>query len=98
MDKWLIAPYDNLHFLINTSGEETEKMSFSCFKTTSNLEMLKHACPSLFQWAEYIVEPLASMESKTNMLTYLQAKPMKTYAITDTAIKWKEYDKSQKIH
>ena len=49
-------------------------------------------CPSLLEWANYLLEPYEDIENKDKSKLKsdnYQSRPMQSYNITDDAIKWK---------
>ena len=58
----------------------------------SDADLVKKVCPSLLEWAYYLLEPYADIESKDKSKLKSdndQRGPMLSYKITDDAIKWK---------
>ncbi len=82
----------NLH-LINSIELETKITSFEMIRPNSDADVCKEACPSLLEWANYLLEPYADLESKENREVNSdnnQKEPMLSYKITDDEIKWKK--------
>jgi hypothetical protein len=50
------APYDNM-VLSTNYGVETKVLSFACFCPNKKLKSCTDVCPSLIEWAEYILAP-----------------------------------------
>ena len=48
------APYDNMVLSIN-DGVETKVLSFACFQSKKTLMSFPDVCPSLLEWAEYLL-------------------------------------------
>ena len=72
----------------SNDGMEVKVKSFACFQPNENLESSPVVCPSLLQWAEYLLTP--SMETdkqKKERLHKLREKPMKHYTMTHTTMK-----------
>ena len=81
------APYDNM-FLSVDGFEEFKVDSFSCFQPHEALERSPDVCPSLFQWAEYLLTPAIESESeKKERLHKLGEKPMQHYYMTHTPVR-----------
>ena len=81
------APYDNM-FLSVDGFEEFKVDSFSCFQPHETLERSPDVCPSLFQWAEYLLTPVIESESeKKERLQKLGEKPMQRYNMTHTTLR-----------
>jgi hypothetical protein len=81
------APYDNM-FLSGNDFEEFKIDSFTCFQPHKTLERSQDACPSLLQWAEYLLTPAIKTESKKiERLQQLGGKPMVHYNMTHTTMK-----------
>ena len=81
------APYDNM-FLSVDGFEEFKVDSFSCFQPHEALERSPDVCPSLFQWAEYLLTPAIESESeKKERLRKLGEKPMQRYVMTHTPVR-----------
>ena len=81
------APYDNM-FLSVDGFEEFKVDSFSCFQPHEALERSPDVCPSLFQWAEYLLTPAIESESeKKERLQKLGEKPMQRYNMTHTTLR-----------
>jgi hypothetical protein len=83
---------DNLH-LIDSIEVETEITSFEMIRPNSDADVCKEACPSLLEWANYLLEPYADIESKDDSKVNSDNKqkgPMLSYKITDDEIKWKK--------
>ena len=72
----------------SNDGMEVKVKSFACFQPNENLESSPVVCPSLLQWAEYLLTP--SMETdkqKKERLHKLWEKPMKHYNMTHTTMR-----------
>ena len=83
---------DNLH-LIDSIEVETKITSFEMICPNSDADVCKEACPSLLEWANYLLEPYADIESKDDSEVNSdnnQKGPMLSYIITDDEIKWKK--------
>jgi hypothetical protein len=81
------APYDNI-FMSSNDGEEFKVNSFTCFQPNENLKSSPVVCPSLLQWAEYLLTPaMETDEQKKERLHKLGEKPMKRYIMTHTTMK-----------
>ena len=81
------APYDNISMSHN-DGVEVKVNSFTCFQPNKNLESSPVVCPSLLQWAEYLLTPaMETDEQKKERLHKLGEKPMKRYIMTHTTMK-----------
>jgi hypothetical protein len=81
------APYDNI-FMSSNDGEEFKVNSFTCFQPNENLKSSPVVCPSLLQWAEYLLTPaMETDEQKKERLHKLGEKPMKHYNMTHTTMK-----------
>jgi hypothetical protein len=84
-------PLDNLH-LINEIGVETKIRGFDMIRPNSDADLVKKVCPSLLEWANYLLEPYADIESKDNSKLKSdndQRGPMLSYKTTDDVLKWK---------
>ncbi len=57
------APYDNM-FLSGNDFEEFKVDNFSCFQPNETLESSPDVCPSLLQWAEYLLTPAIETDNK----------------------------------
>jgi hypothetical protein len=58
----------------------------------SDADVVKEVCPSLPEWANYLLEPYADIESKDDSKQNSdnnQRGPMLSYKITDDIIKWR---------
>ncbi len=67
--------------------------SFEIIRPNSDADVCKEACPSLLEWANYLLEPYADIESKDDSKVNSdinQKGPMLSYKITDDEIKWKK--------
>jgi hypothetical protein len=81
------APYDNI-FLAPKDGMEVKVNSFACFQPNETLDSSPVVCPSLLQWAEYLLTPaIETDDQKTERLQKLGGKPMKHYNMTHTTMK-----------
>ncbi len=81
------APYDNI-FMSANDGMEFKVNSFTCFQPNENLESSPVVCPSLLQWAEYLLTPaMETDEQKKERLLKLGGKPMEHYNMTHTTMK-----------
>jgi hypothetical protein len=88
--KYAAAPLDNLYLIRRdriTEGQDTQFFSFDCLKIKEEL--------SILQWADYILQQDANLETtnekKTRLRTF-ENRPMKTYKMTTNAIKWRITD------
>ncbi len=82
---------DNLH-LIDGIGVETKITSSEMIHPNPDSDVCKEACPSLLEWANYLLEPYADIESKDDSKVNSdinQKGPMLSYKITDDEIKGK---------
>ncbi len=83
---------DNL-YMIDSLDEEEKITSFDMIHPNSDADVSKEACPSLLEWANYLLEPYADIDnnddSKLNNDNNLKG-PMQSYKITDDEIKWKK--------
>jgi hypothetical protein len=83
---------DNL-YMINSLDAEEKITSFDMIHPNSDADVSKEACPSLLEWANYLLEPYADIDnnddSKLNNDNDLKG-PMQSYKITDDEIKWKK--------
>jgi hypothetical protein len=81
------APYDNI-FMSPNDGVEVKVNSFTCFQPNENLASSPVVCPSLLQWAGYLLTPaMETDEQKKEMLHKFGEKPMKNYNMTHTTMK-----------
>jgi hypothetical protein len=81
------APYDNI-FMSDNDGVEFKVNSFTCFQPNENLASSPVVCPSLLQWAGYLLTPaMETEEQKKERLHKLAQKPMKNYKMTHTTMK-----------
>jgi hypothetical protein len=81
------APYDNMFFSGN-DFEEFKVDSFSCFQSHETLERSPDVCPSLLQWAEYLLTSAIETENKKiERLQKLRKKPMVRCNMTHTTMK-----------
>jgi hypothetical protein len=81
------APYDNL-FMSANDDVEFKVNSFTCFQPNENLMSSPVVCPSLLQWAGYLLTPaMETDEQKKERLHKLGEKPMKHYNMTHTTMK-----------
>ena len=48
------SPYDNM-VLSTNDGVETKQLSFACFQPNKTLITCLDVCPSLLEWAEYLL-------------------------------------------
>jgi hypothetical protein len=91
MEKNTKQPLDNLH-MIDGLGDETKITSFDMFCQYRDDDLVKKMCPSLFKWANYLLEPYEDIENKDKSklkTDNYQSVPMQSYNITDDAKKWK---------
>ncbi len=88
--KYAAAPLDNLYLIRRDrikKGRETQIFSFDCFKMKEEL--------SILQWADYILQQDANLETASEKKTRLRTfenRLMKTYQMTTNAIKWRITD------
>ncbi len=88
--KYAAAPLDNLYLIKRDTikeGRESQNFSFDCFKIKEEL--------SILQWADYILQQEANLETaseKKTRLRTLENRPMKTYQMTTNAFKWRITD------
>jgi hypothetical protein len=81
------APYDNI-FMSPNDGVEVKVNSFTCFQPNENLASSPVVCPSLLQWAGYLLTPaMETEEQKKERLHKLGEKPMENYNMTHTTMK-----------
>ncbi len=83
---------NNLH-LIDSIEVETKITSFEMICPSSDADVCIEACPSLLEWANYLLEPYADIESKDDSEVNSdnnQKGPILTYKISDDEIKWKK--------
>jgi len=81
------APYDNI-FMSSNDGVEVKVNSFTCFKPNENLASSPVVCPSLLQWAGYLLSPaMETEEQKKERLHKLGEKPMENYNMTHVTMK-----------
>jgi hypothetical protein len=76
--------------LINSIEVETKITSFEMICPNFDADVCKEACPSLLEWANYLLEPYADIESKDDSKVNNdndQKEPMLSYKITDDEIK-----------
>ncbi len=88
---------NNLH-LIDGIGVETKITSFEMIRPNSDADVYKEACPSLLEWANYLLEPYADIESKDDSKVNSdinQKGPTLSYKITDDEIRWKKEPASE---
>jgi hypothetical protein len=88
--KYAAAPLDNLYLIKRDTikeGWEIQIFSFDCFKIKEKL--------SILQWADYILQQDANLETTSEKKTRLRTFEnilMKTYQMTTNAIKWRITD------
>jgi hypothetical protein len=81
------APYDNM-YMSGNDCVEFKVESFSCFQPNETLESSPDVCPSLLQWAEYLLTPAIKTDNqKIDRLQKLREKPMVRYNMTHTTMK-----------
>jgi hypothetical protein len=81
------APYDNI-FMSSNDGVEVKVNSFTCFKPNENLASSPVVCPSLLQWAGYLLSPaMETEEHKKERLHKVGEKPMENYNMTHITMK-----------
>jgi hypothetical protein len=56
-------PLNNLH-MIDGLGDETKITSFDMFCPNHDDDLVKKVCPSLLEWANYLLEPYEDIENK----------------------------------
>jgi hypothetical protein len=70
--------------MINSIAVETKITSFDMIRPNSDADVAKEACPSLLEWANYLLEPYADIDnnddSKLNNDNNLKG-PMQSYKI-----------------
>ncbi len=81
--KYAAAPLDNLYLIKRDTIKEGQEtfFSFDCFKIKEKL--------SILQWADYILQQDANLETASEKKTRLgmfENRPMKTYQMTTNAI------------
>ncbi len=76
--------------MIDELWDETKITSFDMFHPNLDDDLVKKVCPSLLEWANYLLEPYEDIEkkdkSKLKSDNY-QSGPMQSYNITDDAKK-----------
>jgi hypothetical protein len=80
---------DNLN-LIDGIGVKKKITSFEMIRPNSDADVCKEACPLLLEWANYLLDPYADIESKDDSKANSdinQKGPMLSYKITDDEIK-----------
>ena len=81
------APYDNI-FMSSNDGVEVKVNSFTCFQPNENLARSPVVCPSLLQWAGYLLSPaIETEEQKKERLHKVGEKPMENYNMTHITMK-----------
>ena len=81
------APYDKM-VLSTNGGVETKVLSFACFQPSKTLMSCLDVCPSLLEWAEYLLTPaMETRDQEKDRQQKLGEKPMKSYTMTHTKIK-----------
>ena len=81
-------PKDGIElYLINGSGKETQIKSFDMIRPNADADVSQDACLSLFEWANYLLEPNAGLDKIDNDNDL--KRPMMSYKITDDEINWK---------
>jgi hypothetical protein len=54
----LLVMYSSTYTISNIEDVETKVTSFDYFKPNKNLNIIENVCPSLLEWAEYILRPV----------------------------------------
>jgi hypothetical protein len=79
--------------MIDGVGREINIKSFDMIRPTAAADVSQHACLSLLEWANYLLEPHAGIDknddSKLDNDKDLK-RPMISYEITDDEINWKK--------
>ena len=74
--------------LSTNDGMETKVLSFACFRPNKKLMSCPDVCPSLIEWAEYLLAPaIETNDQKKDRQQKLGEKPMKSYSMTHTTMK-----------
>jgi hypothetical protein len=84
--------------LIDGIGVKIKITSFEMVRPNFDADVCKEACPSLLEWANYLLEQYADVESKDDSKVNIdldQKGPMLSYKITDDEIKWKKEPASE---
>ncbi len=50
--------------MIDRLGDETNITSFDMFRPNRDDDLVKKVCPSLLEWANYLLEPYEDIENK----------------------------------
>jgi hypothetical protein len=74
-------------YMIDGSGKVTQIKSFDMIHPNADADVSQDACLSLFEWANYLLEPNVGIDKNDND-TDLK-RPMMSYKITDDEINWK---------
>ncbi len=78
--------------MIDGLGDETKITNFDMFHPNRDDDLVNKVCPSLLEWANYLLEPYEDLENKDRSKLKsdnYQSRPMQSYNITGDAIKWK---------
>jgi hypothetical protein len=73
--------------MIDGSGKDTQIKSFYMIRPNADADVSQDACLSLFEWANYLLEPNAGTDKNDNDKDL--KRPMMSYKITDDEINWK---------
>jgi hypothetical protein len=91
--RYAAVPLNSLYLIRRDrvkEGHDTQIFSFDCFEIKEEL--------SILQWADYILQQDANLETNNSKKARLRAfenRPMKTYKMTTNAIKWKIADERE---
>jgi len=79
-------------YMIDDNGTETHIKNFDMIHPNTDAGVSKHACLSLFAWANYLLEPYAGIDKNDDSLNSDNdlKRPMMSYKITDDEINWKK--------
>ena len=83
--------------MMDSIDHETKITRFDMIRPNSDADVAKKVCLSLFDWANYLLEPPDVEEKNKSEVNSDndQKGPMLTYKITADEIKWK---KTLKVH
>ena len=72
----------------SNDGMEVKVKSFASFQPNENLESSPVVCPSILQWAEYLLTPAMETDKQKKERPHkLWEKPMKHYNMTHTTMR-----------
>ncbi len=74
-------------YMIDGSGKVTQIKSFDMIRPNADADVSQDACLSLFEWANYLLEPNAGIDKNDNDKDL--KRPMMPYKITDDEVNWK---------